>query len=119
VNVDAAIFKEDNRYGWGMVVCNHAGSVKLTCSEGVSGMVSPELAEAIAVRQAMVVTRDNGFHHIILASDCLAVIQKISSKARDRSLVGSVIGDIKRLATEFDSCVFQHVGRKLNGVAIN
>jgi hypothetical protein len=53
VNVDAAIFKDENRYGWGAVVRGHIGSVKLTCNEGTSGMVSPELAEALAIRSAL------------------------------------------------------------------
>jgi hypothetical protein len=34
---------------------------------------------------------------------------------RDRTLVGSLVGDIKRLASEFSDCSFKHVGRKLNG----
>jgi ribonuclease HI len=117
VNVDAAIFKDENRFGWGAVVRDHLGSVKLTCNEGTGGMVSPELAEALAIRSVLRITRDNGFLCSVLASDCLSVIQKIQTKTMDRSQVGSVIGDIKHLATEFDSCVFQHVGRRVNGVA--
>jgi hypothetical protein len=36
---------------------------------------------------------------------------------RDRTLVGSLVGDIQRLASEFFVCSFKHVGRKLNGAA--
>jgi hypothetical protein len=53
VNVDAAIFKDENRYGWGAVVRGLIGYVKLTCNEGTSSMVSPELAEALAIRSAL------------------------------------------------------------------
>ena len=35
----------------------------------------------------------------------------------DRSPVGSVVGDIKRLATEFTVCSFKHIGWKLNVAA--
>lgn len=51
VNVDAAIFSGDNRLGLGVLIRDHAGSVKLTCSEGITGITSPELAEAIAIQR--------------------------------------------------------------------
>jgi hypothetical protein len=62
-------------------------------------------------------TRHNGFNRIILASDCLSMIKKINSSSKDRSSIGSVVGDIRRLASGFSSCVFMHVRRKLNGAA--
>jgi hypothetical protein len=71
----------------------------------------------MAMRRALVLSTDHGFKHVVFASDCLTVIQKISSLAKDRSMVGSVVGDIKTLANEFSVCSFKHVGRKVNVVA--
>jgi hypothetical protein len=112
VNVDAALFKAEDRIGVGVVVRDHMGSLKLACSEGLAGCVYPELAEALAVRRALTLTKDHGFRSIILASDCLSLIQKISSSVRDRTLVGSLVGDIQRLASEFSVCSFKHVGHR-------
>jgi hypothetical protein len=95
----------------------HTGSILLACNEGVEGITAPELAEAIAVRQAMLITRDKGFQKIILMSDCLSLIQRIVSPGMDRSVVGTMVGDIKSLATEFSTVSFKHIGRKNNVAA--
>jgi hypothetical protein len=58
----------------------------------------------MAIRRAMTVAADS-FQDIVLASDCLSAIQHIKSPVQDRSNVGSVIVDIKKLATEFNFCV--------------
>jgi hypothetical protein len=72
------------------------------------------MAEAIAIRRALVPAREYGFSQVILASDCLSMIQRLISEVRDRSSVGSVVSDIKQLATEFSSVSFKHYGRKQN-----
>ena len=96
---------------------DHHGSFKMACNEGIAGIVVPELAEATAARRALEVSKDKGFRCISLASDCLSLIQRIRSHSMDRSPVGSVVGDIKRLASEFDICSFKHVVRSSNGAA--
>ncbi|KAI4995184.1 hypothetical protein ZWY2020_035087 [Hordeum vulgare] len=103
--------------GWGALMRDHHGSFMMACNEGIAGIVAPELAEAMAARRALEVSRDNGFRCISMASDCLTLIQRIRSSSMDRSLVGSVVGDIKRLASEFDICSFKHVGRSSNVMA--
>jgi hypothetical protein len=50
-------------------------------------------------------------------SDCLLLIQRIVSPGLDRSVVGTVVGDIKSLATEFSAVSFKHIGRKNNVAA--
>ena len=117
VNVDAAIFPAEHRMGWGAVIRDHLGALKLACSEGLAGITSPEIAEAVAIRNALMVSKDNGFNDIILLSDCLSIIQRILSPVRDRSSVGSVVSDIKKLATGFSTCSFKHCGRTLNVAA--
>jgi hypothetical protein len=97
--------------GWGAVVRDHTSSILLACNEGVDGITAPE--EAIAVRQALLITRDKGFQKIILMSDCLSLIQRILSPGMDRLVVGTVVGDIKSLATEFSTVSFKHIGRKI------
>jgi hypothetical protein len=52
-----------------------------------------------------------------LASDCLSLIQRLSSSKPDRSLVGSVVLDVKSMAAGFYSVAFRHVSRVLNGAA--
>jgi ribonuclease HI len=117
VNVDAALFPAENRMGCGAVFRDHKGQFLLSFSEGMSGYPAPEMAEAIAVRRALTVSRDKGFQKIVIVSDCLSLIQRISSVARDRSTLGTVVGDIKTLKTDFESCLFRFSSRSTNVVA--
>jgi hypothetical protein len=83
----------------------------------VEGVQTSEAAEDLAMRQALVITKDNGFVDIVIAPDCLWLIQKVNSLAMDRSAVGTMVGDIKRLASGFTRCSFKHVHRSLNVAA--
>jgi hypothetical protein len=75
------------------------------------------MAEALAVRGALQVAADKGFQYILLATDCLSMVQRILSPGCDRSAVGIVVEDIKILASRFISCTVKHYGRKLNVAA--
>jgi hypothetical protein len=56
---------------------------------------------------------------VIVGSDCLPVVQRITSAQPDRSFCGPVIEDVKIMTRSFESCVFRHVYRVLNVVAHN
>jgi hypothetical protein len=77
------------------------------------------MVEALAVRQALAVTRDKDFKSIILASDCIYQIQKIQARGIDRSSVGTMVGDIKRLSIVFSSRSCKHVRHLCNGAVHN
>jgi hypothetical protein len=46
---------------WGDVEWDHLGFSELACSEGIDGIRSPELAEAMDIQRVLQVTTDNGF----------------------------------------------------------
>jgi hypothetical protein len=114
LNVDAAMFAASKQMGTGIVARNHVGSFVAACSTVTDDVILPELAEAMSIRQALSFAREEGFPKIILASDCLSVIQRIKSSMTDRSPFGSVIEDIKTSSKYFISCYFRHVVRVLN-----
>jgi hypothetical protein len=68
-------------------------------------------------RRALTVARDQNMPKVALVSDCLSLIQRITSQVRDRLSLGTVIDDIKILATDFESCSFSFSSRKTNVVA--
>jgi hypothetical protein len=74
VNVDAALFPAERRMGWAAVFRDHCGAFILSCSEGLTGFPTPEMAEALAIRRALSVSKEHGFQKIILVSDCLSLI---------------------------------------------
>ena len=75
------------------------------------------MAEAMALRATLYFAQEEGMDRIIVASDCLSVVQRLSARDRDRSGCGPVIEDIKRLATSFLVCSFRHVNRLHNYAA--
>ena len=89
----------------------------MSVSEGMSIFPSPELAEAMAVCRGLMAAQSRGVHRIILASDWLFLIQRISSPGMDRSPLGTVIADIRSMASDFQSCTFQFHRRNFNVVA--
>ena len=75
------------------------------------------MAEALALRRAVFLARDEHFTHVTFASDCFSLVQRINSNIRDRPNVGSVVMDIKQAALAFTSSTLKHVRRYCNLVA--
>jgi hypothetical protein len=87
------------------------------CSQVFDEVTASELAEALAVRCALALVREEGFDKIILASNCLSVIQRINSPLMDRTDIDVVIQDVKAMMTDFSSVEFLHISRLLNVLA--
>ena len=85
VNVVATIFQKANRMGLGIVVRDHTTEVLAACRQGIDMITDSELAEAIAVRQAILFVSELPYSHVIIATDCLSLVQKLRSEAMDRS----------------------------------
>jgi hypothetical protein len=117
VNVDAAIFSASKQMGAGIVARDHTGNCIAACGERSDNVVTPELAEALAVRKAALFALDEGFSKIIIASDYLSVIQRIKSSVTEHYPYGIVIEDIKAISRRFTSCGFRHVLCVLNVAA--
>jgi hypothetical protein len=79
-----------------------------------SGYTFPELAHTLALKRAVLLARDGSFQDVIFSSDCLSLIQRITSQSSDRSPTGVVVAEIKRQAAMFLSAVFIHVHRSSN-----
>ena len=71
-------------------------------------ITNPELAEAIAFRQALLFVSGLPYSHVIIASDCLSLVQKLRSGYKDRSHIGIIVEDIKK-ATCVSSVVFSFI----------
>uniref|UniRef100_A0ACD5UMW3 Uncharacterized protein n=1 Tax=Avena sativa TaxID=4498 RepID=A0ACD5UMW3_AVESA len=103
--------------GTGVVIKDHNGDCVAACCNSFSNVIIPELAEAMAVRFALSFAQDEGLDNLILASDCLSVVQSAKASTRDRPLCGPVLEDIKSLMASFNSCSIRHVYRGQNVAA--
>jgi ribonuclease HI len=117
VNVDAALFPEQRRSAVGAVFRDNRGECILAFSEPLPGFPSPEMAEALALKRAVVVAKERGLDRVTFASDCLSLIQRIATLSPDRSMVGVVASEIKTLMASFASTSFKHVRRSSNEAA--
>lgn len=116
VNVDAAVFAASKRMGVGVVIRDHRGQFLAACSQYVDKITDPELAETIATRVAVCFAKDLGYPRVIIASDCLALIRKLTM-VEDRSHTKVVINDIKRSCGPPSKFSFIHVKRQCNEAA--
>ena len=108
INVDAVIFKSYSSSAIGVLFRNHMGTRLLACRKSFCGIT--EVAEALTLRRAVVLTLDQDFHSVVLQSNCLALILKINVHVRDRTTTCSIVADIKSLACNFAYVSFTHVG---------
>ena len=75
------------------------------------------MAEALALHEALTTAKVAGFQNVMVASDCLSLINKVNMVQFDRSPTGAIVHDIKKKATTFVSCSFKHVSRSCNEAA--
>jgi ribonuclease HI len=112
--VDAALFPNENRMGWGAVIRDHLGNFVLAASEGLQRCPAPE---AMAICGALRFAADEGFQNVIIASDCLSMVQRVNFSVQDRFTVGILVNDIKLMMEGFSSCSVLHYGRRMNMAA--
>ncbi|EEC72753.1 hypothetical protein OsI_06384 [Oryza sativa Indica Group] len=117
INTDAAVFQAERQMGVGVVIRDQHGNCLLAANTRFMGITDPETAEACAIRHALWLAKEEGFHNVIVACDCLSVIQKLNSPGRDRSKIGCLVEDIKKLGVEFISVSFIHVSHCSNVAA--
>lgn len=100
-----------------VVIRNHAGDFIGACGECFHAVTNAELAEAMAIRSALTFAAEQGMDNIIVASDCLSVVQRIQSQGEDRSMCAPVVHDIKTMVASFQGCAVRHVSRLQNVAA--
>uniref|UniRef100_A0ACD5ZWQ4 Uncharacterized protein n=1 Tax=Avena sativa TaxID=4498 RepID=A0ACD5ZWQ4_AVESA len=111
LNVDAAIFEAVGLMGAGMVVRDSMGIFVMACRFQMQGVVSPEHAEALALKRTIRLAHEEGYDRVLFASDCLSLVQRLHSASPDRSMVGLVVDDIKLATSSFTLASFIHVKR--------
>ncbi|XP_009103820.1 uncharacterized protein LOC103829885 [Brassica rapa] len=79
-------------------------------------VASPLLAEALAIRDALLHAFSLGFTSIWLRSDAQALVTAITTKRRPTELYG-VLSDIDSISSLFSVCRFSFCPRASNGLA--
>lgn len=116
-NVDAALFGPEKQFGVGAVVRDNQGQFLCSCSAFEGGVPSSSLAEAMALRHAMMRVFSRGMDRVVFEIDAQVVVRSIAAADEDLSDYGGVIQDIKELLQSHINCLVQFVPRIANGVA--
>ncbi|KAG5406909.1 hypothetical protein IGI04_013028 [Brassica rapa subsp. trilocularis] len=114
VNSDASWFQESSAAGFGWVLEESQRGILIEGSTHSDFVSSPFVAEALALREAMVAVQHSP--NVRMRSDNLKFIKTINSKSFPMELYG-VLKDIKYLSLSFDFIFFSHVQRSCNVLA--
>ncbi|KAL0424546.1 UNVERIFIED_CONTAM: hypothetical protein Sradi_0989400 [Sesamum radiatum] len=117
LNFDGAVFAGSQEIRMGIVARDFSSHYVGWKSVRQQRREEPELLEAFAAREAILLAHRFKWRKIILEGDCSNVILKLSSPQLDWSAAGTVFRDIKTLFFYFDSCEFSLIGRFGNNIA--
>ncbi|KAK4381551.1 putative mitochondrial protein [Sesamum angolense] len=117
LNFDGATFASSSEFGLGVITRNSLGECIGWKVVRKKGLHKPEMVEAFAAREAILIACGFGWKEIILEGDCATLYFKLSSSQPDCSDSSAIIRDIKFLASGFDSCSFSLIRRTGNKAA--
>uniref|UniRef100_A0A803NKP8 RNase H type-1 domain-containing protein n=1 Tax=Cannabis sativa TaxID=3483 RepID=A0A803NKP8_CANSA len=117
VNVDAALFSNTTQFGIGFVICNAQGVLIEGVTKLFNGSTTPELVEAMGVKEALSWIKRNQPCKVILETDCLVFIQALRSSIEMIFMFGQVVKDCKVLLKELKSVSIFFIRRSTNKVA--
>lgn len=84
INTDAAINSEACKGGAAGVACSSSGLLGASCKPH-DGVTDPLIAEALALREGVIVAKLRGFTHVVMEMDCLEVVNLWNSRHNSRS----------------------------------
>ncbi|GMI85638.1 hypothetical protein like AT4G29090 [Hibiscus trionum] len=113
-NFDASYQSDTWIMSIGIIIRNDNGLIMGAGAYLNMKAVNPEMAEALACRQALRLTRELGFRRAVVEGDSLQIINKLLDGSFDRSSSSSIIHEIKILQGSFDYLSFKHTPRDFN-----
>jgi hypothetical protein len=112
INADRAVAKTVNR-GSVRVVCRALDGQFLGASTIVfEGVTDPGCLEALACRESLALAADLGIGDVMVASDCLEVVQGL--KGQNLGRFSSILLEIENTARQHGGVSFRHEGRRSN-----
>ncbi|KAM2292630.1 hypothetical protein ACFXTI_027340 [Malus domestica] len=117
INTDAAWCKNTMRMGVGWLGCDFAGLLQAAGGSGIGYCHSAAVAEATAIRAALMACIDHGFDDVIIESDARMIILMLKKEVLIDFSIECILGDIEILAQKLMSVSFAFVSREGNRAA--
>uniref|UniRef100_A0A803R262 RNase H type-1 domain-containing protein n=1 Tax=Cannabis sativa TaxID=3483 RepID=A0A803R262_CANSA len=97
VNVDAAFFEDESRFGFGMVARDHMGRFLDACCQLFIGQQNVAAAEALGVKEALSWVKGKQWDHAVIETDSKLTVQAVRSSINMRSVFGLLVDDCRCL----------------------
>lgn len=96
-NVDAALFKNENIVGFGLILRDNHG--KFVAAKGglLNCVFDPGIAEAYACKEALLWIQSKKLNNIIIEGDCAEVVKALQCKSETQTYAGRIIADCLRI----------------------
>ncbi|XP_075649789.1 uncharacterized protein LOC142620276 [Castanea sativa] len=117
LNLDAAIFKEDDASGMGAIIRNEKGEVMAALSAIGPLVTCSEEAEVLACRRAVEFAMECGFSEVVVEGDNQMVMSAIQLRKRLSSGIGHIIQDVLCLLNNFWLSQVHYIRRSANSTA--
>ena len=92
-NIDAAVFREEGKSSWGIVVHDSQGLFLHAASRVMNGLFQVRELETLGLREALSWIKQLGFDRVIFETDSLQVVQALQNRVADFSEFGVLIKD--------------------------
>ena len=115
--MDAALFHNEHRYGYGVVARDHNGNFIEAKAAGFAGSITTEMAEVLGFKEALSWVKAKQWRKVILETDCIRVIQAMRSLTVLASTFRLIIEYCKKLVHEIANAEYYFVKRSANRVA--
>uniref|UniRef100_A0A803Q666 Reverse transcriptase n=1 Tax=Cannabis sativa TaxID=3483 RepID=A0A803Q666_CANSA len=117
INVDGALFETENRFGFGFIVRDKHGNFEEAYSNSKIGLVAPEIAEAVGVKEVFSWIKTNHLTDVEVETDSLVVVQAIKGSVQMPSQFGFLVQDCRFLLSELHNVFISFVKRSANRAA--
>ncbi|XP_060965673.1 uncharacterized protein LOC115711034 [Cannabis sativa] len=117
LNVDAALFEQDLKHGFGCVIRNTEGELISVLAGAKQGKVAPEIAEALGIREALSWLKNHNYSHATVESDSLVCVAAIRSNEKLNSGFGFIVEECKLILRSLLNVTLCFVKRSANRAA--
>uniref|UniRef100_A0A803Q153 RNase H type-1 domain-containing protein n=1 Tax=Cannabis sativa TaxID=3483 RepID=A0A803Q153_CANSA len=97
INVDAATFEQENKYGFGIVVRNHLSNLITALFGCYGGNFAAEVIEIVAIKEALNWVKGEHWEWVVIETNSLVSGQAIRSTQTMFSTFGLLVADCKAL----------------------
>lgn len=104
VNTGAALFEESNSYSYSMIARDSNGQLVEEASSCKHGNMALDMAEAIAIREALSWIKVHIWSNVEVESDYLLIIQAIRYSSGTLSYLGRVVEEYKQQLLKLKDC---------------